>query len=467
MAEKVEMIQLSPTMEEGVVVEWLRKEGDSVSTGDLIAEIETDKATMEMESYFDGTLLRILVPAGQSARVGTTLAIVGEPGEDIDHLLTDAPADPQPTAGADADAKGDKGDKGGKGDKGDKGGKGDKGDSDTNGAESAGDEQGGHNDGGTTTQPRDDGERIFASPVARNIARAEGLALEQISGSGPQGRIIKRDVEQALRAAGGAGATHASAPAAGRDASPASRAPAQHQPRGEASATQASAERLALSPMRKAIARNLSQAWQAPAFMLTRTIRMDALVELRARINEATRDGGTRVSVNDLLIRGCALALHDVPDMNVAWDGDAILRYQRADVGVAVAIEGGLITPIIRDAGALGVATIARRMKDLAERARDRKLQPDEFTGATFSISNLGMYGIDHFTAVLNPPAAGILAVGATRTVPVVGDDGGISTEQQMSVTLTCDHRAVDGATGALFLQALTRYLEHPLLMLV
>jgi pyruvate dehydrogenase E2 component (dihydrolipoamide acetyltransferase) len=437
MADVVEMIQLSPTMEEGRLVAWLKKEGDVVKTGDLLAEIETDKATMEMESYFDGTILRLLVPVGESAVVGKALAIIGTPGEDISSLLGGAPVSPGAAVSPVPEAQV---------------------------AAPAAD---------AAAAERPDG-RVLSSPVARRVAEEKGIDIRQVQGSGPAGRIIRRDVETI--AATGKPVTTAAAPvapaaaAAAPVASTPARAPAQAAaPTPIASSPDARGRVVPLSPMRKAIARNLAAAWQAPAFMLTRSIQMDAALSLRAQINDglAVTGSDVKVSVNDIIIKAVARALVDVPEMNSEYRADSILLYDSVDIGMAVAMDGGLITPIIRRAHEKPLVAIAREAKALAARAREKKLQPDEFTGATFSISNLGMFGIDHFTAVLNPPAAGILAVGATTKQVVVLPDGTYGTQQRMNVTLTVDHRAADGAVGATFLQKLVAYLEHPLLMMV
>jgi pyruvate dehydrogenase E2 component (dihydrolipoamide acetyltransferase) len=425
MADIVEMIQLSPTMEEGKLVAWLKNEGDRVSTGDLIAEIETDKATMEMESFFDGTLLKILAPAGTSAKVGTHLAIIGEPGEDIAALLAGgAPkaAAAAPAAGAPAAAAAD------------------------TGAGAA-----------AETAPAADGERVRSSPVARKLAAEHGVDLRGLTGSGPAGRVVLRDVEAAV----------AAGPA--RPAAPAPAAAARPLPAPAPVAVTAADTRVELSPMRKAIARNLTAAWQAPSFTLTRSVAVDALMKMRADLNAQLAAGGqgVKVSVNDLVTRAVALALHQEPGMNVAYDGDHLVKYGSVDIGMAVAVEGGLVTPVLRAAHTKSVVAIAAEARELATKARDRKLKPDDYVGSTFSISNLGMFGIDHFTAVLNPPAAGILAVGAVTKQPVVRADGSLGVGERMNVTLTADHRAVDGAVGAVWLQKLVALLENPLLLLV
>lgn len=424
MAEIIEMIQLSPTMEEGVLVEWLKKEGDAVEEGEVLAEVETDKATMEMESFFDGVLLKILVQPGEGAPVGTALAILGEEGEDISALLASlqsggstaepAPVAPAPAAAAPAAAA-------------------------------------------PTASPRAPaapapaaatGGRLLSSPLARKMAAEKGVDITTLMGSGPAGRIVSRDVENAEAAVEAVAQAPASAPA----------------PLVTTSSLEG--ELVRLSQMRKAIAKNLTAAWQAPAFMLTREIKMDAAMAFRKDLNAALAiDDAGKVSVNDLIIKACAKALIDVPEMNAAYQGDELLMYKSADIGVAVAIDGGLITPIVRNAEQKALTAIAAEFRELAGRARDKKLEPHEYSGSSFSLSNLGMFGIDHFTAVLNPPAAGIMAVGQTKKQPVVLDDGTLGVGLRMSVTLTCDHRTVDGAVGARFLQRVARYLETPLLL--
>ena len=421
MADFVQLIQLSPTMEEGLIVSWSKKPGDKISTGDIIAEVETDKATMEMESYFDGILLEIFVPAGSTAKVGTALAVIGKAGESYTipgaapakaaaaPAATPAPAPvaaPAPAAAPVATG------------------------------------------------------RLLSSPLARKVAQEAGVAIETLQGSGPAGRIIRRDVEAA------ATAPVAAAPAAPRAAPPAP-APRSTQPRAIRTAPEGRVE--PLSQMRKAISRNLTAAWTAPAFTLTREVAMEATLAARQQVNEAlaAQKSDTKVSVNDFVVAAAARALRDVPEMNAAYVEETLHLYDSVDIGIAVAIEGGLITPVIRDADRKGLRALAEEAKALAERGRNKKLAPHEFTGATFSISNLGMFGIDHFTAVLAPPAAGILAVGRTRAIPVVDAKQNIVVGQRMNVTITCDHRAVDGAVGARFLQRFAAYLESPALLLL
>ena len=420
MADFVQLIQLSPTMEEGLIVSWSKKPGDKISTGDIIAEVETDKATMEMESYFDGILLEIFVPAGSTAKVGTALAVIGKAGESYS-IPGAAPAKaaaapaaaPSPTAAAPAPA----------------------------------------------AAPVATG-RLLSSPLARKVAQEAGVAIETLQGSGPAGRIIRRDVEAA------ATAPVAAAPAAPRAATPAP-APRSTQPGAIRTAPEGRVE--PLSQMRKAISRNLTAAWTAPAFTLTREVAMEATLAARQQVNEAlaAQKSDTKVSVNDFVVAAAARALRDVPEMNAAYVEETLHLYDSVDIGIAVAIEGGLITPVIRDADRKGLRALAEEAKALAERGRNKKLAPHEFTGATFSISNLGMFGIDHFTAVLAPPAAGILAVGRTRAIPVVDAKQNLVVGQRMNVTITCDHRAVDGAVGARFLQRFAAYLESPALLLL
>ena len=425
MADFVQLIQLSPTMEEGLIVSWSKKPGDKISTGDIIAEVETDKATMEMESYFDGILLEIFVPAGSTAKVGTALAVIGKAGESY----TVPGAAPAKAAAAPAAAPAP---------------------AETPAPAAA---------PASAAAPAATG-RLLSSPLARKVAQEAGVAIETLQGSGPAGRIIRRDVEAA------ATAPVAAAPAAPRAAAPAP-APRSTVPGALRTAPEGRVE--PLSQMRKAISRNLTAAWTAPAFTLTREIAMEATLAARQQVNEAlaAQKSDTKVSVNDFVVAAAARALRDVPEMNAAYAEETLHLYDSVDIGIAVAIEGGLITPVIRDADRKGLRALAEEAKALAERGRNKKLAPHEFTGATFSISNLGMFGIDHFTAVLAPPAAGILAVGRTRAIPVVDAKQNIVVGQRMNITITCDHRAVDGAVGARFLQRFAAYLESPALLLL
>ena len=424
MADFVQLIQLSPTMEEGLVVAWSKKPGDKVSTGDILAEVETDKATMEMESYFDGTLLEIFVPAGSTAKVGTALAVIGKPGESYTKPGA-PPAKAAPAAPAEAPS--------------------------ASAAPVAAQ---------AASAPVTTG-RLLSSPLARKVAQEAGVAIETLHGSGPAGRIVRRDVEAAV-----ASPAPVARPVVAAVIAPAP-APRSAQPGALRTAPEGRVE--PLSQMRKAISRNLTAAWTAPAFTLTREIAMEATLTARQQVNDAlaAQKVDTKVSVNDFVVAAAARALRDVPEMNAAYVEESLHLYDSVDIGIAVAIEGGLITPVIRDADRKGLRALAEEAKALAERGRNKKLAPHEFTGATFSISNLGMFGIDHFTAVLAPPAAGILAVGRTRAIPVVDAKQNLVVGQRMNVTITCDHRAVDGAVGARFLQRFAAYLESPALLLL
>ncbi len=440
MATEILMPALSPTMEEGTLAKWLVKEGDSVQSGDLLAEIETDKATMEFEAVDDGVIGKILVPEGtEGVKVNTPIAILLEEGEDADTSIEVAPATepgdkaapaggpeaPAPSAPTSAPAP----------------------------AAPAG------------TRVSANGGRIFASPLARRIAAEKGIDLAAISGSGPRGRIVKADV---LAAA----AAPAAQPAVAASPAAAPTAPATATPAASADAIARiyegrDYEEITLDGMRRTIAARLSEAKQTiPHFYLRRDIRLDALLAFRAELNAQLAGRGVKLSVNDFIIKACALALQQVPDANAVWAGDRILRLKPSDVAVAVAVEGGLFTPVLKDAEAKSLSTLSAEMKDLAARARDRKLAPHEYQGGSFAISNLGMYGIDSFDAVINPPHGAILAVGAGVKKPVVGDDGELGVATVMSVTLSVDHRVIDGALGAQLLQAIKDNLENPLAML-
>lgn len=420
---EIKMPALSPTMTEGNLAKWLKQEGDEVTSGDVIAEIETDKATMEVEAVDEGRIGRILVEEGsEGVAVNATIALLLEEGEDAGALATfkagTAPKEAQaaktqaaaPVKSAPVKANGQ-------------------------------------------TAPVAAGERIFASPLAKRIAKQEGLDLAAISGSGPHGRIVKADIEKALASGTGkapAAAAAPTAPVTGLAAPAGSAAPVE----------------IPLSNMRKVIARRLTESKQTvPHFYLTIDCELDALLALRKQLNG--RDGADyKLSVNDFVIKASALALKKVPMANVSFGGDKLLQYQSIDISIAVAIPDGLITPIIRHADQKGLGQISTEMKDLAARAKDGKLKPEEFQGGSFSISNLGMFGVKEFSAVINPPQACILAVGAGTQQPVIKDDAVVSATV-MSCTLSVDHRAVDGALGAQLLQAFKGYIEDPLAMLL
>lgn len=432
MATTILMPALSPTMTEGKLAQWLKAEGETVSAGDVIAEIETDKATMEVEAVDEGVLGKIVVAAGtDGVAVNSVIAVLLEDGEDLSDVdiaglaAAAAPASPAPAPVAPAPAAP---------------------------APAAAPPVAAPPAPVAAAQaapPAASGTRIFASPLARRIAADAGLDLEHVSGSGPRGRIVKRDVEAAI-----ASGVSAAAPAA--PAAPVA-----------VGAMPGMPDYIAIpnSMMRKTIARRLSESkQQAPHFYLTVDCRLDELLELRKKLNNNATD--FKLSVNDLIIRAAALALKQVPAANASWFEDEIRQWQAVDISVAVAIDGGLITPIIRGAEGKGLKQISAEMKDLAGRARDGKLLPEEYQGGTFSISNLGMFGIKEFAAVINPPQGAILAVGAGEQRPVV-NDGELAVATVMSCTLSSDHRVVDGAVGAEFMQAFKLLIEDPLKMLL
>ncbi len=400
----VTMPQLSPTMEVGTLARWLVSEGDTVASGDVLAEIETDKATMEVEAIDEGTVGRILVAEGtENVPVNQAIALILEEGEDAPVDVPDSidavPPPPVP-APEEADSEPER----------------------------------------TAVQDRpgkqaSSGRKRAASPLARSMALKAGLSLDDVTGSGPGGRIIKRDIEKALRAD-----MPATSPV-----------------------TAGTWEEIRITGMRRVIAERLQEAKQTiPHFYLSLDCDIDRLLETRREINAA----GHQVSVNDFIIRALALALRDVPDANVQWRGDVIRRFARVDLSVAVAVDGGLVTPVIRDAASRSLLDIATAMRDLADRARSGKLMPEEYQGGCFTLSNLGMYGIREFDAVINPPQAGILAVGAGYPRPVARD-GALAVATLMSTTLSADHRVVDGAIGAALLNAFRNFIESPTSLLL
>lgn len=416
------MPALSPTMEEGTLAKWLVTEGDTVASGDLLAEIETDKATMEFEAVDEGTIGKILIAEGsEGVKVNTVIAVLLEDGESGDDISN---AQPETVPAAKAKA------------------------SEPENATPAAP--------APTATVASDGARVFASPLARRIAADKGLDLAQIKGSGPHGRIVKADVADA-------------APAT---TEPKAAAPAPTPPSASAQNIAAMYEgreyqEIPLNGMRKIIASRLTEAKQTiPHFYLRRDILLDDLLSFRSQLNKQLADRGVKLSVNDFIIKACALALQTVPAANSVWAGDRILQLKPSDVAVAVAIEGGLFTPVLKDAETKSLSALSAEMKDLAGRARDRKLAPHEYQGGSFAISNLGMMGIDNFDAVINPPHGSILAVGAGVKKPVVGTDGELAVATVMSVTLSVDHRVIDGALGAEFLAAIKSNLENPMGML-
>ena len=425
---EIQMPALSPTMEEGTLAKWLVKEGDTVSSGDLLAEIETDKATMEFEAVDEGVIGKLLIAEGSEAvKVNTVIAVLLEDGESADDVASaPAPAEKAPQGASEATA------------------------APSSAPVSA------------PPAPARDGTRVFASPLARRIAADKGLDLTQVSGSGPHGRIVKADVL-------GSTAT-APAPTAAPATAPAPVAALATGPTADMVARMYEGreyEEIQLNGMRKIIAARLTEAKQSiPHFYLRRDIKLDALLAFRGELNAGLASRGIKLSVNDFIIKACALALQAVPDANAVWAGDRILKLAPSDVAVAVAIDGGLFTPVLQDAEAKSLSALSAEMKDLAARARDKKLAPHEYQGGSFAISNLGMMGIDNFDAVINPPHGAILAVGAGVKKPVVGKDGELAVATIMSVTLSVDHRVIDGALGAQLLQAIVDNLENPLVML-
>ena len=422
MASRVVMPKLSDTMEEGRILRWLKHEGDTIETGQALAEVETDKATVEMEAYTSGTIRKLISTEGQFVKVGDLIAIIGAPGEDVSALLpaAGAPAPaaemtpsaaPSPAAAAQAPQAAP--------------------------SPAAG-------------PPAATGRSLKASPLALRMAAEAGLDLGRLQGTGPQGRVIKRDIEAAL----------AQAPAAAPASQP---APQRARSLSLVAARESGPESqdVELSPVRRTIAKRLVQSkGPVPHFYLTIDVAMDRVWDAY----KALRDQKSSISINDIIVKAAALALRQHPEINASFAGDHVKVYSRVHIGMAVALEDGLITPVLRDADLKPLEEISEEARSLAERARAKKLQPNEYTGATFSISNLGMMGIEEFSAIINPPEAAILAVGAVRQVPVIVD-GAVTVGWRMKATLSVDHRVADGAAGARFLQTLRKFLEHPLLM--
>jgi pyruvate dehydrogenase E2 component (dihydrolipoamide acetyltransferase) len=416
MAQKIEMPKLSDTMEEGVIAKWNVKEGDKVSAGDVIADVETDKATMEVEVFDPGTVLKILVKEGEAVPLGGIMAIIGEEGEDISGLLG-GDSDEKPAKKEEKPKKEEKSAE----------------------KESAGKEE--KFDpifGGIDEEKSSDGSRVKASPLARKMAEDKGINLGSVNGSGPEGRIVKKDIEDYKESASTAGKA--------------------------ASFTEGESEDVKISQMRKVIARRLSESkFTAPHFYETIDIDMKAAVKARTQLNEMS---DVKISFNDIVVKACAAALRRHPDVNSSWLDDKIRKHGDVHVAVAVAVDEGLMTPVLRHADKKSLAAISEETKELAALARDRKLQPEQMEGSTFTISNLGMFGIEEFTAIINPPNACILAVGAIRDVPVV-ENGAVVPGKRMKVTLSSDHRIVDGAKAAQFLSTLRSMIENPLAMLL
>jgi pyruvate dehydrogenase E2 component (dihydrolipoamide acetyltransferase) len=473
------MPKLSPTMEEGQLSRWLKKEGDAVSMGEPLAEIDTDKATMEMQSLGNGVLRKILIQEGESAPLGQIIAIIGEADEDISALLSQAQSGQgaaenkervqEPVeAGADgaqaesasvADESSTQATTEGQPLEGDAGGTSPAAQQQQGAARVESQQQQSTGNGAGIQAEGKDGGRLVVSPIAARMAAEAGINLRSVKGSGPSGRIIKRDIEEAIKG-GQAQAETKEAPARQlRAVEPAA-------PTQQSEITGASPYRdEPMSEIRRVIARRLvTSIGPVPHFFLTTEIEMDKVAQMRSSIKALDPD--LKISVNDIIIKVAAAALINHPQVNASFQDKAIRYYERADIGVAVAIEDGLITPVIRSADKKSLSQIAAEVRELAGRARTRRLKPEEYTGATFSISNLGMFGITEFTAVINPPEAAILAVGEMKPEPVVRD-GEMTVRQIMRVTMSCDHRVIDGATGAQFLQTFKRILENPLYLIV
>ncbi len=444
------MPALSPTMEEGTLSKWLIAEGDVVRSGDIMAEIETDKATMEIEAVEEGTVAKILIPEGsEGVKVNAPIAILLEDDEDASALegyAAGASSAPQPSPVSPAEA----------GVSSNRSAEPDAGDPRSNGGE--------HKNMG-------DGTRIKASPLAKRLAAEAGLDLGAIAGSGPNGRIVKSDID-AAKAGGTAKAATAQQHTEPQTAAPVSSTEIGMPLGGGADylsrmgVTAGTYDLIPLNGIQKVVAKRLTESHiNVPDFPLSIDCEIDELLKMRKELNGQAPEG-VKISVNDMLIRACALALKHVPEANASYTPDGIAMHKHADVAVAVAIDGGLITPIVRGAENKGLSTISSEMKDLASRARDRKLKPQEYQGGTFSISNLGMMGIKSFGSIINEPHGMILSVGAGGPRPVV-KDGAIAVATVMSVTLTCDHRVVDGALGAKWLQHFKRYVETPITMML
>jgi pyruvate dehydrogenase E2 component (dihydrolipoamide acetyltransferase) len=412
MAEKILMIALSPTMEEGTIVKWIKKEGDALATGDLLCEVETDKATMEYECQNEGTLLKILVPEGGQASVAEPIAIAGEKGEDVSSLVAEAKKE---AASADAQASAEP----------------------AQAAPAAQTPAAQAPAAPAAAAVGADGGRVKSSPLARKIAADRGIEIAQVRGTGPGGRVVKRDVESMQPGAAGTAASSLALAAPLEDRT------------------------IPVSGKRKVIAQRLAQSkFQAPHYYLKVSFEMDGMMEARTRLNARRKEG--KISFNAFIHKLAAEALKRHPMVNAGWEGELIRMYGSIDIGLAVAVPDGLITPVVRNCGAKGIVQIDQELNALIAKARDGKLTPEEYTGATFTISNLGTFGIEEFTAIINPPGSAILALGKIQKTPIVGDDDELRIRQLMKASLSCDHRVVDGALGAAFLADLKEMIENP-----
>lgn len=419
MAQPILMLALSPTMETGTIAAWIKKEGDEISSGDVLCEVETDKATMEYESVQEGTLLAIIVPEGGSASVEQAIGIVGDPGEDIAALRKEIEATAQEAASSEIDSETAVSDRASSQP------------SETQVAQSSPTRP-----DRSVPQSQEQHGRVKASPLAKRVATERGVDLHRIEGSGPAGRVIKRDVEEASSSAGGTIG-------------------------GAADHVFLTDESIPVSAKRRIIAQRLSESkFAAPHFYLKAPVATETMMSARKQLNAST---GSKVSVNAFLLKFCAESIKRNPAINSSWQGDTIRQFRSIDIGLAVAQEDGLITPIVRNCGGKGIIEIDLELSDLIDRARTNKLKPEEYTGATFSISSLGTFGIEEFTAIINPPGSAILAVGQMQKVPVVDTNDQIVVRQQMKLTLSCDHRVIDGVKGAAFLTDLVGLLENPI----
>lgn len=417
MAEKLPMLALSPTMEQGVISKWLKQVGDPVENGDAVCEVETDKAVMEYQAMAEGVLLKIVVDEGEKASVGDTIALVGEEGEDISGMDTAAAA-PAPKAVEPESTPAEE---------------------PTSTPPSA--------PAASTPAP---GNKVRATPAARGLAAEKGVDLKSLSGSGPNGRVVLQDVEQAVADGKGGAVTPTTRPSVTA-------------PAGSA-IIQENDEVIALSETRKVIARRLSESkFSAPHFYLKLKVEMDEMLDLRKQLN-GMRD--EKISLNAFIIKMAAQALRHNPVINSSWNEDSIVQHPEIDIALAVAVNGGLLTPVVRDCGAKSIAEIDRDLKELIEKAKTGKLTPDEYTNATFTISNLGSFGIEDFTAIINPPGSAILAVGKTIRTPVVGENDEVVIKSLMQLSLSCDHRVIDGADGAKYMQDLQHMIHQPSLAL-
>ena len=440
MAEQVLMTALSPTMEEGTIVSWNKSEGDTVSSGDLLCEVETDKATMDYESTQEGTLLKIVRGEGSSSKVGDTIAILGEEGEDVSDLVAKAEAAPAESSGGsgsggeDTAAPAAPPASGG-----------------TQPAAGAASGQGApaQGAGAAAGAAPAAGGVVKSSPLARKLAADRGIDISQIAGSGPGGRVVKADVESFVPAGGGGAA--ASGAAGGGFSGAAAMAPGQD-------------VTIPVAGKRAVIARRLAESkFTSPHYYLKNSVQMDAAMGARRQLNAELPE---KVGFNAFLMKFAAEALKRHPEVNASWQGDHILQFGSIDIGLAVDLGNGLITPIVRNCGNKGIVTIDRELKELIAKAGDGKLQPEDYTGATFTISNLGSFGIEEFTAIINPPGSAILAVGEIAKTVVVNDNDEIDVAQVMKMTLSCDHRVIDGATGGRFLSELRKIVENPVRVL-